>query len=156
MTVKPLHDRVLIKVNEEMTKTASGIIIPDSSKDKPSEGEVIAVGSGYRLVDGSVKPLDVKAGDKVLFDKWGGAEVKVDGNEYLMMKEEKIEMRKKKRDNMVFGKRKFLGSNNTSLEIPIGSNNHNMNNLEANIEIVQEITKLKEDIAINLYFFQYS
>ncbi len=89
MTVKPLHDRVLIKVVEE-TQTASGLIIPDSSKDKPTEGEVVAVGSGYRLADGSVKALDVKAGDKVLFDKWGGSEVKVDGQEYLMMKEEKI------------------------------------------------------------------
>lgn len=90
MTVKPLHDRVLIKVAEEVTQTASGLIIPDSSKDKPTEGEVIAVGSGYRLADGSIKSLDVKAGDKVLFDKWGGAEVKVDGQDYLMMKEEKI------------------------------------------------------------------
>lgn len=89
MTVKPLHDRVLIKVVEE-TQTASGLIIPDSSKDKPTEGEVVAVGSGYRLADGSVKALDVKAGDKVLFDKWGGSEVKVDGQEFLMMKEEKI------------------------------------------------------------------
>lgn len=89
MTVKPLHDRVLIKVVEE-TQTASGLIIPDSSKDKPTEGEVVAVGSGYRLADGTVKALDVKAGDKVLFDKWGGSEVKVDGQEFLMMKEEKI------------------------------------------------------------------
>jgi chaperonin GroES len=90
MTVKPLHDRVLIKVVEE-TQTASGLVIPDSSKDKPSEGEVIAVGSGYRLTDGSVKALDVKAGDKVLFEKWSGAaEVKVDGHDFLMMKEEKI------------------------------------------------------------------
>lgn len=89
MTVKPLHDRVLIKVVEE-TQTASGLIIPDGSKDKPTEGEVVAVGSGYRLNDGTVKALDVKAGDKVLFDKWGGSEVKVDGIDYLMMKEEKI------------------------------------------------------------------
>ena len=89
MTVKPLHDRVLIKVVEE-TQTASGLIIPDGSKDKPTEGEVVAVGSGYRLTDGTVKALDVKAGDKVLFDKWGGSEVKVDGIDYLMMKEEKI------------------------------------------------------------------
>ncbi len=90
MTVKPLHDRVLIKAVDETNQTASGLIIPDSSKDKPTEGEVVAVGSGYRLADGSVKALDVKAGDKVLFDKWGGSEVKVDGNDYLMMKEEKI------------------------------------------------------------------
>lgn len=90
MTVKPLHDRVLIKVTEEENTTASGLILPDSSKDKPTEGEVVAVGSGYRLNDGSVKALDVKTGDKVLFDKWGGAEVKVDGQDFLMMKEEKI------------------------------------------------------------------
>lgn len=90
MTVKPLHDRVLVKRLEESTTTASGIIIPDSSIEKPSEGEVIAVGSGYRLQDGSVKALDVKAGDKVLFEKYGSSEVKVDGEEYLVMKEEKI------------------------------------------------------------------
>lgn len=90
MTVKPLHDRVLVRRLEEETKTASGIIIPDNSKEKPSEGEVIAVGSGYRLADGSLRALDVKAGDKVLFEKWGGTEVKVDGEEYLVMKEEKI------------------------------------------------------------------
>jgi len=90
MTVKPLHDRVLVKRLEEETKTASGIIIPDNSKEKPSEGEIIAVGSGYRLADGSLRALDVKAGDKVLFEKWGGTEVKVDGEDYLVMKEEKI------------------------------------------------------------------
>ena len=69
MAVKPLHDRVLVKRLEENTKTASGIIIPDSSQEKPSEGEVIAVGSGYRLADGSTQALEVKAGDKVLFEK---------------------------------------------------------------------------------------
>lgn len=90
MEMRPLHDRVLVKVNEESSKTASGIIIPDSSKDKPSEGEVMAVGSGYRLDNGSDRALDVKVGDKVLFEKWGGAEVKLDGQEFLMMKEEKI------------------------------------------------------------------
>lgn len=90
MTVKPLHDRVLIKIAEETNQTASGLIIPDSSKDKPTEGEVIAVGSGYRLADGSVKSLDVKVGDKVLFEEWGASKVKVDGQELLMMKEEKI------------------------------------------------------------------
>lgn len=90
MTVKPLHDRVLIKRIEEDNKTAAGIIIPDQSKDKPSEGEVVAVGSGYHQADGSVRALEVKAGDKVLFEKWGGTEVKVAGEEYLVMKEEKI------------------------------------------------------------------
>lgn len=90
MTVKPLHDRVLVKRLEEDKTTASGIIIPDSSKEKPSEGEVIAVGTGYRLQDGSIQALDVKAGDKVLFEKYGCTEVKVGGEEYLVMKEDKI------------------------------------------------------------------
>jgi chaperonin GroES len=81
---------VLVRRLEEENKTASGIIIPDNSKEKPSEGEIIAVGSGYRLADGSLKSLEVKAGDKVLFEKWGGTEVKVDGEDYLVMKEEKI------------------------------------------------------------------
>ena len=90
MTVKPLQDRVLVRRLEEDNTTASGIIIPDNSKEKPSEGEVIAVGSGYRLQDGSTKALEVKAGDKILFEKWGGTEVKVDGEDYLVMKEEKI------------------------------------------------------------------
>lgn len=90
MTVKPLHDRVLIKRIEEENKTAAGIIIPDQSKDKPSEGEVIAVGDGYTNTDGSTRALSVKVGDKVLFEKWGGSEVKVGGEEYLVMKEEKI------------------------------------------------------------------
>ncbi len=90
MTVKPLQDRVLIRRLEEETKTASGIIIPENSKEKPSEGEVMAVGPGYRNQDGSPRALEVKVGDKVLFEKWGGTEIKVDGQEFLMMKEEKI------------------------------------------------------------------
>lgn len=90
MAVKPLHDRVLVKRLEEVTTTASGIIIPDNSTEKPSEGEVIAVGSGYRLEDGSDRALEVKVGDKVLFEKYGSSEVKVDGMDYLVMKEEKI------------------------------------------------------------------
>ncbi len=90
MTVKPLQDRVLVKRIEESNQTATGIILPDSSKEKPSEGEVIAVGPGYRNQDGSFRALEVKAGDKILFEKWGGTEVKVEGDEYLMMKEEKI------------------------------------------------------------------
>lgn len=88
--VKPLHDRVLVKRLEENTTTASGIIIPDSSKEKPCEGEVMAVGTGYRLEDGSDRALEVKVGDKILFEKYGNSEVKVGGEEYLMMKEEKI------------------------------------------------------------------
>lgn len=90
MTVKPLRDRVLIKRIEEETKTVSGIIIPDNHKEKPVQGEVIAVGTGYRLEDGKVKELDVKKGDKVLFGKFSGTEVKVDGVNYLIMKEDEI------------------------------------------------------------------
>lgn len=90
MTVRPLHDRVLIKRVEEETKTASGIIIPDSSKEKPAQGEVVAVGAGYRLENGTVRALDVKAGDKVLFGKYSGQEVKVNGEEFIIMKEEEI------------------------------------------------------------------
>jgi chaperonin GroES len=89
-TVQPLADRVLVKRLEEDTKTASGIIIPDNSKEKPSEGEIIAVGNGYTNADGSNRSLTVKVGDKVLFEKWGGTEVKVNGEELLIMKEEKI------------------------------------------------------------------
>ncbi len=90
MQVRPLQDRVLIKRLEEETTTASGIIIPDNSKEKPAEGEVLAVGPGYRNQDGTLRELDVKVGDKVLFEKWGGTEVKVDGEELLVMKEDKI------------------------------------------------------------------
>ena len=90
MAVQPLQDRVLIKRIEEETKTASGIIIPDNSKEKPSEGKVVATGPGYRNQDGSFRALEVKVGDKVLFEKWGGTEVKVKGDELLIMKEEKI------------------------------------------------------------------
>lgn len=86
----PIHDRVLIKRTEEENKTASGIIIPDNSKEKPSQGEVVAVGKGYRLQDGTVRALDVKKGDKVLFGKYSGTEVKVGGENYLVMKEEEI------------------------------------------------------------------
>ena len=90
MTVKPLHDRVLVKRVEEENKTAAGIILPDSSKEKPSEGEIIAVGPGYLNQDGSYRALEVKVGDKVLFEKWGGTDVKVEGEDLLIMKEEKI------------------------------------------------------------------
>lgn len=90
MTVRPLQDRVLIKRLEEENKTAGGIIIPDNSKEKPAQGEVVAVGSGHRLADGSVRELEVKAGDKILFGKYSGTEVKVEGNDYLIMKEDEI------------------------------------------------------------------
>jgi chaperonin GroES len=90
MVVRPLQDRVLIKRLEEETKTAGGIIIPDNHKEKPAQGEVVSVGTGYRLQDGTVKALELKKGDKVLFGKYSGTEVKVDGNNYLIMKEEEI------------------------------------------------------------------
>ena len=90
MTVKPLQDRVLIKRVEEETKTVGGIIIPDNHKEKPAQGEVVAIGSGYRLQDGSVKALDVKKGDKVLFGKYSGTTVKVEGKDVLVMKEDEI------------------------------------------------------------------
>ena len=90
MKFRPLHDRVLVRRVESDTKTAGGIIIPDTAKEKPQEGEVVAVGSGVRKDDGSVVALDVKAGDKVLFGKWSGTEVKVDGEELLIMKESDV------------------------------------------------------------------
>jgi len=87
---RPLHDRVLVRRVEEETKTAGGIIIPDTAKEKPQEGEIVAVGSGARSEDGKVTPLDVKPGDRILFGKWSGTEVKVDGEELLIMKESDI------------------------------------------------------------------
>ena len=90
MAFRPLHDRVLVRRIEAEEKTAGGIIIPDSAKEKPSEGEVVAVGSGTRSDDGKVTPLDVKAGDRVLFGKWSGTEVKLDGEDLLIMKESDI------------------------------------------------------------------
>jgi chaperonin GroES len=90
MGFRPLHDRVLIRRIEADEKTAGGIIIPDSAKEKPSEGEVIAVGDGLRDDDGERIPLDVKVGDRVLFGKWSGTEVKIDGEELLIMKESDI------------------------------------------------------------------
>ena len=89
-TVKPLQDRVLIKRLEEETTTAGGIIIPDNSKEKPAQGEVVSVGSGYRANDGSFQALEVKVGDKVLFGKYSGSEVKVEGSDFLIMKEDEI------------------------------------------------------------------
>lgn len=90
MKFRPLHDRVLLRRIEQSEKTAGGIIIPDSAKEKPMEGEVVAVGSGLRDETGKLVPLDVKAGDIVLFSKWAGTEVTIEGKEYLVMKESDI------------------------------------------------------------------
>ena len=90
MKFRPLHDRVVVKRIEGEEKTKGGIIIPDTAKEKPQEGEVIAAGPGARDEAGKLVPLDVKAGDRVLFGKWSGTEVKLDGVEYLIMKESDI------------------------------------------------------------------
>jgi len=90
MGFRPLHDRVVIRRLEAEEKTLGGIIIPDTAKEKPMEGEVVAVGPGARGEDGKVQPLDVKAGDKVLFGKWSGTEVKLDGEDLIIMKESDI------------------------------------------------------------------
>ena len=90
MKFRPLHDRVVVRRVEQESKTAGGIIIPDTAKEKPQEGEVIAVGPGARDEAGRVQPLDVKAGDRVLFGKWSGTEVKLDGEDLIIMKESDI------------------------------------------------------------------
>ncbi|MFN3512710.1 MAG: co-chaperone GroES [Phenylobacterium sp.] len=90
MAFRPLGDRVLVKRVEEEQKTKGGIIIPDTAKEKPQEGEVIAVGPGARDDNGKIQPLDVKAGDRILFGKWSGTEVKIDGEDLLIMKESDI------------------------------------------------------------------
>jgi chaperonin GroES len=90
MKFRPLHDRVVIRRVEEEATTKGGIIIPDTAKEKPMEGEVMAVGPGARGEDGKIQPLDVKAGDRVLFGKWSGTEVKLDGDELIIMKEADI------------------------------------------------------------------
>ena len=90
MNFRPLHDRVLVRRIEAEAKTAGGIIIPDTAKEKPQEGEIVSVGTGSKAEDGKVTPLDVKAGDRVLFGKWSGTEVKVDGEDLLIMKESDI------------------------------------------------------------------
>jgi chaperonin GroES len=90
MSFRPLHDRVLVRRLEGETKTAGGVIIPDTAQEKPQEGEIVSVGSGARSEDGKVTPLDVKKGDKVLFGKWSGTEVKIDGEELIIMKESDI------------------------------------------------------------------
>ena len=90
MKFRPLHDRVLVKRVEEEQKTKGGIIIPDTAKEKPMQGEVLAVGPGVRNEDGDLIALDVKPGDRILFGKWSGTEIKLDGVEYLIMKESDI------------------------------------------------------------------
>ena len=90
MNVRPLHDRVLVKRVEAEEKTSGGIIIPDTAKEKPQEGEVVAAGTGAKAEDGKITPLDVKAGDRILFGKWSGTEVKVNGEDLLIMKESDI------------------------------------------------------------------
>ena len=90
MKVRPLHDKVLIQRLDGEETTKGGIIIPDSAKEKPQEGKVVAVGTGRFLEDGSVKPLEVKKGDKILFSKYGGTEISIDGENYLILSEEEI------------------------------------------------------------------
>jgi chaperonin GroES len=90
MNIRPLHDRIIVERLEEETTTAAGIIIPDSAKEKPMQGDVVAVGKGKVTEDGKVLPLDVKVGDKVLFGKYSGTEIKIEGKEYLMMREDDV------------------------------------------------------------------
>jgi chaperonin GroES len=90
MKFRPLHDRVVVRRLEQEEKTAGGIIIPDTAKEKPQEGEVVAAGPGARDEDGKLQPLDLKAGDRVLFGKWSGTEVKIDGEELMIMKESDV------------------------------------------------------------------
>ena len=90
MNFRPLHDRILIKRIEEKETVKGGIIIPDTAKEKPQEGEVIAVGNGKKTEDGKIIPLDVKAGDRILFGKYSGTEIKIDNEEFLILKEEEV------------------------------------------------------------------
>jgi chaperonin GroES len=90
MNIRPLHDRIIVERVEEENKTAGGLIIPDTAKEKPQQGRVIAVGKGKMTEDGKVIPMDVKVGDKILFGKYSGTEIKVEGKEYLMMREDDI------------------------------------------------------------------
>jgi chaperonin GroES len=90
LKIRPLHDRVIVKRLDAEEKTAGGIIIPDNAKEKPQQGEVLAVGKGVVTQEGTVLPMDVKVGDRVLFPKWGSDEVKIDGEEFLVMEESKI------------------------------------------------------------------
>ncbi len=90
MKIRPLYDRIMVKRVEEKETVQGGIIIPDTAKEKPQEGEVVAVGQGKRLEDGKLVPLDVKAGDRILFGKYSGNEIKLDGEEYLIMREDDV------------------------------------------------------------------
>jgi len=90
INVRPLHDRILIKRIEEQESVKGGIIIPDTAKEKPQEGEVMAVGSGKKAKDGSVIPLDVKVGDRILFGKYSGTDIRIDNEEYLIVREEEV------------------------------------------------------------------
>ncbi len=90
MNIRPLYDRVVIKRIEETENMQGGLYIPDSAKEKPQEGEVVAVGQGKRLESGKLAPLDVKAGDRILFGKYSGSEIKLDGNDYLILREDEI------------------------------------------------------------------
>jgi chaperonin GroES len=90
MTIRPLHDRILVKREQEQDRTSGGLYIPDSAKEKPIQAKVIAVGNGKIAEDGTVRPLDVKAGDTVLFGKYSGSEVKIDGEEHLILREEDV------------------------------------------------------------------
>jgi chaperonin GroES len=90
MKIRPLHDRILVQRIEGEAKTKGGIIIPDTAKEKPQEGRVIAVGTGKILEDGTVRPLEVKAGDKILFAKYGGTDVKIDGEEQIIIREDDV------------------------------------------------------------------
>src|SRR5712692_11542722 len=91
MNIRPLYDRIVVKrLTESEEKTAGGLYIPDSAKEKPQEGEVVAVGKGKRLEDGKVVPLDVQVGDRILFGKYSGSEIKLDGNEFMIMREDEV------------------------------------------------------------------
>ena len=91
MNIRPLYDRIVVKrLDEDQEKTASGLFIPDSAKEKPQQGEVVAVGQGKKTEEGKIIPLDVKAGDRILFGKYSGSDIKMDGNEYLIMREDEV------------------------------------------------------------------
>ncbi len=90
MNLRPLHDRILVERLEDGEQSRGGIVIPDSAKEKPQQGKVIAAGNGKRLEDGTVAPLDVKAGDRILFAKYAGSEVQIDDNEYLILREDEV------------------------------------------------------------------
>jgi chaperonin GroES len=90
MKIRPLYDRIMVKRIEEKETVQGGIIIPDTAKEKPQEGEVVAVGQGKRLEDGKIVPLDVKVGDRILFGKYSGSDIKLDGEEYLIMREDEV------------------------------------------------------------------